>query len=144
MNLPILFLLTGLANVIDGDTVEIQGRYIRLHGIDAPEHDQSCTDAGGQHYNCGQVAIQALADKIGGHPVTCTVHETDSYGRPIATCLAHDMNLNAWMVRQGHALAYTYFSREYLPEQAEAQSSRRGLWAGSFTKPWNWRYQNRK
>ena len=35
--------ITGPARVIDGDTIEVQGERIRLHGIDAPEgHDGKC------------------------------------------------------------------------------------------------------
>jgi endonuclease YncB( thermonuclease family) len=33
---------TGQASVIDGDTLEIYGRRIRLFGIDAPESRQTC------------------------------------------------------------------------------------------------------
>ena len=38
---PILALgeITGPARVIDGDTIEVAGEHIRLHGIDAPEMD---------------------------------------------------------------------------------------------------------
>ena len=38
---PILALgeITGPARVIDGDTIEVAGERIRLHGIDAPEMD---------------------------------------------------------------------------------------------------------
>jgi len=35
--------ITGPARVIDGDTIEVQGQRIQLHGIDAPEgHDGKC------------------------------------------------------------------------------------------------------
>lgn len=32
--------ITGVASVTDGDTLEIRGTRIRLHGIDAPESSQ--------------------------------------------------------------------------------------------------------
>jgi endonuclease YncB( thermonuclease family) len=34
--------LTGQASIIDGDTLEIHGAWIRLWGIDAPESSQLC------------------------------------------------------------------------------------------------------
>ena len=40
--------ITGKAWVIDGDTIVISDTHIRLEGIDAPESDQSCTDAQGK------------------------------------------------------------------------------------------------
>ena len=34
--------LSGSARIVDGDTLEVRGTRIRLHGIDAPESGQSC------------------------------------------------------------------------------------------------------
>jgi hypothetical protein len=57
--------IIGRASVIDGDTIEIRGQRIRLHGIDAPESSQTYKDADGRTYRCGQRAAFVLADRIG-------------------------------------------------------------------------------
>jgi endonuclease YncB( thermonuclease family) len=57
--------ITGVASIIDGDTVEIHGQRIRLYGIDAPESSQLCVRPTGERWRCGQQASFALADKIG-------------------------------------------------------------------------------
>jgi len=45
--------ITGRAAVLKGDTIEINGQKIRLHGIDAPQHRQTCHDRRGLLYRCG-------------------------------------------------------------------------------------------
>ena len=82
---PALADITGLATVIDGDTIDIAGERIRLHGIDAPEYRQTCI-ADGVTWPCGQSATDALAEFIGDSPVRCEEQGTDRYGRTIATC----------------------------------------------------------
>ncbi len=52
--------LVGVASVIDGNTIEIHGQRIRLHGIDAPESGQHCM-AAGRRWRYGQLAALARA-----------------------------------------------------------------------------------
>lgn len=131
--------ITGVASVIDGDTIEIRNHRIRLHGIDAPESRQLCFDAANERWRCGQRATFALADEIGRAPVECTVRGTDRYDRAIAVCAQAGQDLNAWIVRQGWAVAYRRYSRDYVRAEEEARRNRRNLWAGRFNMPWDWR-----
>ena len=47
--------------IVDGDTLELGGRRVRLHWIDAPEAAQPCRDAEGAAWPCGRRATEALA-----------------------------------------------------------------------------------
>ncbi len=80
-------IVTGRATIVDGDTLDIGGKRIRLHGIDAPESRQNCRTET-QTYRCGRDATTALTDKIGQHPVTCHRKDTDRYGRHCQSNLA--------------------------------------------------------
>lgn len=130
--------LVGTASVIDGDTMDIHGTRVRLHAVDAPESRQTC-HRGRTEWRCGQQAALALQDKIARRPVTCEERDIDRYGRVVAVCFAGGENLNAWMVRQGHAVAYRQYGRDYISEESAAKAEGRGVWSGTFTMPWDWR-----
>lgn len=130
--------LAGQARIIDGDSLEIAGRSIRLDGIDAPEVTQTCTEAG-REIRCGRAATRHLRRLIAGRIVTCTGDETDRYDRLIARCRAGMVDLNAAMVRDGHALAFRRYSQAYIAEETAARRTRAGLWAGRFVPPWEHR-----
>lgn len=130
--------ITGTASVIDGDTLEIHGKRIRLHAIDAPESRQTC-ERGGEAWRCGQASALALADKIGRRPVSCEQTDVDRYKRIVARCFASGEDLNGWLVGQGLAVAYRQYGRDYVAAEGDAKAARRGMWAGEFVMPWEWR-----
>src|ERR1700680_3095954 len=103
--------LAGSARVIDGDTIAIGARHVRFEGIDAPETDQMCLDAHGEPWKCGIAARDSLSSHTVGRVISCGSRGLDRYGRSLAVCFAGRENLNAWMVREGWALAYVQYSR---------------------------------
>ena len=135
--------IVGVASVIDGDTIEIHGIRIRLHGIDAPESRQLCTRPTGERWRCGQQASLALSDQIGRSTVSCDPRDTDRYGRTVAVCRTRGVDLNGWLVTQGWAVAYRRYSRDYVRAEDQARAARRGVWSGQFDMPWEWRAARR-
>lgn len=118
--------LRGAARVVDGDTLAIDGARVRLFGIDAPERGQPCSDGG----DCGAQSQDFLEALIDGRQVTCAPEDIDRYGRVVATCFAGGADLNRAMVRAGHALPYTEFSRRY---EVDAPPNPR------YVAPWSYR-----
>jgi len=131
--------IRGVPSVIDGDTLEIQGKRIRLFGIDAPESAQECENEGGRKWRCGQRAALVLSDKIARSPVSCVERDRDRYGRIVAICSMRNEDLNAWMVASGWAIAYREFSKTYAPLEEKARTQRVGIWASRFVEPADWR-----
>lgn len=132
--------IMGRASVIDGDTIDIHGTRIRLEGIDAPESRQRCTGRVSRvEIRCGQRAAFHLADMLARHVVTCTESGRDRYKRVLARCEVDGKDVGAEMVRAGWALAYTRYSREYEPQEADARAAGVGIWSTEFVAPWDWR-----
>jgi endonuclease YncB( thermonuclease family) len=134
--------IIGTARVLDGDTVEIGSTTIRLEGIDAPESDQLCLNRTGRPWACGVEARDRLAAEAAGREWTCKIEGQDQYGRALATCAVAGQNINRWLVRHGWALAFIRYSTAYVSDERAARDARRGLWAGAFIAPWDWRRRN--
>jgi endonuclease YncB( thermonuclease family) len=129
--------LRGVPKVIAGDIIELQGRRLRLDGIDAPEPGQRCTVEQRQ-YDCGEVARTALLDLTAGVEVLCRPLGPGPGGSVTARCFAAGYDLSEGMVYTGWALADPTAADRYGAVQAQAKRSRHGLWRGRFVAPWDW------
>jgi len=128
----------------DGDSFRLGDQRYRLYGIDAPELHQDCKDAKGNNWPCGTRARSELRRLIGTHPVECKAVTVDRFGRMVATCSAGGKDLAEEMVRSGYATVFTRsgIASPYDKAQAEARAEKRGIWAGPFDVPSDWRRAN--
>jgi len=134
--------ISGFPSITDGDTIKIFNKRIRFHGIDTPEIKQICIK-NSKDYSCGEEATTALIKKIGRKKVICKVQDKlDRYKRYIGICFTEGINLNKWMVRNGYAVAYRKYSKDYIEDENYAKRNKLGLWSGNFIHPEKWRKLN--
>jgi endonuclease YncB( thermonuclease family) len=131
--------LEGPVRVVDGDTLEVAGEVVRLHGIDAPEAAQRCTGPGGGRWACGTWSGAVLAELVARGRLSCTGIERDRYGRLVARCRAGGVDVAEAMVRRGAAFAYRRYSLDYVAAERLARRDGLGLWQGGAARPADWR-----
>jgi endonuclease YncB( thermonuclease family) len=138
----------GPARAINGDTLEIGGRRVKLFGVAAPDPAQQCESAEGRPWRCGERAMSALSGRLGDGTrsgVACTPRYRDVEGQAFASCIdSTGADIGAWLVAEGLAIAHRGLSRVYVEHEAGAQAARRGLWQGKFEPPWEWRRINQR
>ena len=142
--------ITGFAKIIDGDTIKISNKKIRLHGIDAPEKKQTCKKpyltisffSFTKSYLCGQVSTNKLTKKINNQIIKCKIKDVDRYNRLIGECYKRNQNLNSWLVSNGYAVAYRKYSKKYISDEMNAKNNKLGIWQGKFEMPWDFRRKN--
>ena len=142
--------ISGFAKVVDGDTIKINSKKIRLYGIDAPEKKQKCKKtyltisfmSFTKDYMCGEVSTQNLIKKINNQKLNCNIIDVDRYKRLIGECFKRNINLNSWMVSNGYAVAYRKYSKKYVTDEINAKNNKLGIWQGKFEMPWDYRRKN--
>jgi len=140
-----LWLAVGIAlavadEVVDGNTLVVEGQPMRLFGVDAFELQQTCLDRSGEPWHCGVAAKAALAELVEDQAIACTVIDDAADDAYLARCTVRDeVDLGAYLVRAGLALADRDVADDYVPLEQSAKAAAAGAWGGTFVPPWVWR-----
>ena len=130
--------VAGFAKAKDGDSLTVGDTEVRLFGIDAPEFDQSCTK-NQQEWSCGTAAAEQLSKLVTGKHVVCGSVGVDEYKRVLGRCMAGATDVNRTMVALGYAVAFRRYSSDYVSAEESAKVNKRGIWAGKFQMPSDFR-----
>lgn len=119
---PLRPVISGYCYVIDGDTIVIDGRHIRLAGIDAPELD----------HPWGKKSKWALFALCKGQRITARLRPELTHGRLVAECFLPDgRDLAAELVKAGLALDWPKFSGGKY-RSLEPADAREKLWRANL------------
>ena len=124
--------------VIDGDTIHIGKLKYRFFGIDAPEIKQIC-EKDNTKIQCGVIAKSVLKNKIADKIPECIVKDKDRYQRLIAECFIGKESLSRFMIREGYAVAYTQYSKDFIEDEKYAKENKLGIWSMNFQVPSEYR-----
>lgn len=125
----------GRMNVIDGDTFDVGEVRVRLHGVDAPEADQTCRTEQGTEWACGQWVSDRVRAHYQDRMATCTPVDTDRYGRVVARCALNGEDMGRRIVSEGLAFAYRRYSMDYDLDEKRAAVRDQGLHASRVQSP---------
>lgn len=117
--------------VLDGETLRVGERLLRLSGVAAPARGQLCRDQLGRIFDCGAAAAGALARLVADRPLDCRVTGRDRMGRDLAQCRVGTEDVNAALVAAGWAAAGSGASPALSTMADAARQSGRGLWAAA-------------
>jgi endonuclease YncB( thermonuclease family) len=116
----------GEVAVVGGDTLRLDGKVVRLAGIEAPNRGDRCGST-----DCGGAATSVLADMVRDRRVECRLSGQDGMGRPFAACDANGVDLASAIVASGWARARN--GRPGLADlELRARRQGAGLWASAL------------
>jgi micrococcal nuclease len=130
--------LRKVVRVVDGDTIVVSpNEKVRLIGVDTPETvhpKQAAACFGKEAKQFTRDAVEGKTIRLVMDTVNAKRRHKDRYGRTLAYAYLPDGKmLNAELIRQGYAHAYTRFSFRYLVEFKQLERQARiqtvGLWS---------------
>ena len=131
--------IAGTIQFSDGDSATVNGKSIRIHGVDAVEFDQTCVRPNGTTWACGKWVTQKTRDRWAGRHAQCDVVTIDQCDRFVAKCWLDGQDIGAEVVRAGLATAFQRYSTDYVDLELAAKSRGAGLWSSEFVQPATYR-----
>lgn len=123
---PLAAEISSYAIVQHDGTLRVDGRTIRLYGIHIPPTGDTCR-TNERPVRCSSRAALALEFKIQGF-VHCSPQGRFDDGSITAICLADDVDLSAYLLERGWALALPDAPFEYQALERIAQQRQMGVW----------------
>ncbi len=126
--------------IIDGDSLQIDGRVIALAGIDAPEIGQRC-EYDNIAWTCGLDSAHDLRKHVilGRGPLRCRVRSLRADGSREAVCTLGELDLAVIQLESGMAVATEDAPRGYRSVETQAREAGLGIWHSRFDPPAAWR-----
>jgi endonuclease YncB( thermonuclease family) len=121
--------------IVDGETIGLGDRIVRLAGLAAPARGDACRGGAGQGFDCGAAAAAALTRLVAGRDVGCRIVGQDGFGRGLGECETVAGPINRTLVADGFAVATDAALRG---QEAAARQQSRGLWAHGAGAPPGW------
>ncbi|WP_198370617.1 thermonuclease family protein [Roseomonas rosulenta] len=125
--------------IVDGETIGLGERIVRLDGVAAPARGEACRAPTGETFDCGGASAAALTRLVAGRPVACRIVGQDGFGRGLGQCDAGGADLNQALVSGGFAIATGSALRG---QESVARQAALGLWANGVGAPAAWRARN--
>ena len=119
--------------MVDGGTLRLRDRVVRLQGVEPPPRGTTCGPRDGAGEDCAAAATNALAALVREAPVACRITGEDRLGRPYAICQAGGTELNRAVVAAGWARA-DHARPELKHAEAAARAGRLGVWASGANR----------
>ena len=122
-------IVRGIAAIADANTLIINGRRLRLAGIDAPESNQRCDLPSGIKWFCGRAAAQVLFLIAHKRETVCKTVEGRAAddGNAIAFCTVAANDVGGEMIRRGMAWAGEGAAADYHAIQSKAAATKIGV-----------------
>lgn len=123
--------------LIDAGTIELDGKRMRLWGIDVPDADQSCDDG---RWLPRQEATQALRAYVGDRKLECVQVSFDAESKmPEALCSVGNDDLQSFLVSRGWAWVRRPGPLKYINFERIAEQTKAGVHGHDCLRADRWR-----